>query len=344
MGGPVTERLKLDLLFVVDTSNSMAEEQVRLSALIPDTLRMILSGDLDRDGSPDAQGIPDIHVGIITPDLGTGRVTVSTCGRYFGDDGILQSIGVAGDCDSGGQRSFLRLTSEDTGGVAELLDDSSCVANAGLNGCGFEQPLEAVMKALAGDASTLSFRDGTVGHANAANHGFLRHDSTLAIVLITDEDDCSVPDVSLFDNRSPLFSGSLNLRCVSYPDHLHPLRRFVDGLAEVRGGDLRNTVFLSVVGVPTDLVPNASTPDYVGVLADSRMREQVDPEHPTRLRTTCHTPTGSAYPARRIIRFGQLLEARGATTLLGSICEQDYEPMLNRFAEDILRQTQPDAR
>jgi hypothetical protein len=53
----------------------------------------------------------------------------------------------------------------------------------GTGGCGFEQPLEAMRRAF----------------ANPANYGFLRKDAVLALVFVTDEDDCSSFDAAMFD-------------------------------------------------------------------------------------------------------------------------------------------------
>ena len=61
-------------------------------------------------------------------------------------------------------------------------------------GCGYEQPLEAALKALwpATDTS-VEFLYGE-GHGAGTNAGFLRDDSLLIVVVITDEDDCSAEE------------------------------------------------------------------------------------------------------------------------------------------------------
>src|ERR1041385_8192526 len=55
-----------------------------------------------------------------------------------------------------------------------LEDTFTQIANAGTNGCGFEQHIEAVKRAL---------------NNNPANAGFLRPTAYLAVILILDEDD-----------------------------------------------------------------------------------------------------------------------------------------------------------
>jgi len=64
----------------------------------------------------------------------------------------------------------------------------STMIGIGGTGCGFEQPLHAMQRAL----------------ENSANTGFLRPDAVLAIVFVTDEDDCSIRDPALFANDTSL--------------------------------------------------------------------------------------------------------------------------------------------
>ena len=92
-------------------------------------------------------------------------------------------------------------------GVIEGLDDSttgpgddvagafSCIAGLGINGCGFEQPLEAALKALSPAAPNAStgaayrpptFFRNTFGHGDGANDGFVREGTLLAVVVVSD--------------------------------------------------------------------------------------------------------------------------------------------------------------
>jgi hypothetical protein len=77
----------------------------------------------------------------------------------------------------------------------------ACSAQVGTGGCGFESPLEAARWAL--------------DPARKANPGFLRPDSLLALIFVTDEDDCSAKNPKLFDPNQ----GGLN-------DPLGPLTSF----------------------------------------------------------------------------------------------------------------------
>jgi hypothetical protein len=66
----------------------------------------------------------------------------------------------------------------------------SCLAELGTNGCGFEQQLEALRKAL--DVSE-----------TPENDGFVREDALLVVVLVTDEDDCSAAQPDIIFNPDP---------------------------------------------------------------------------------------------------------------------------------------------
>ncbi len=76
----------------------------------------------------------------------------------------------------------------DSDGVANftnpIADVFQCVALLGSLGCGFEHQLASIDRALGADGQ---------GPAPAQNAGFLRDDAILAIVLLTNEDDCSAP-------------------------------------------------------------------------------------------------------------------------------------------------------
>ena len=80
------------------------------------------------------------------------------------------------------------------GGPINFKDDAGTVfsrlAGLGHAGCPYPQPLEAARRALT-KAQDPNDPD---------NAGFLRSDATLDVVIITNEDDCSVPETSdLFD-------------------------------------------------------------------------------------------------------------------------------------------------
>lgn len=68
----------VDLIFLVDTSRSMEDEQNLLRQNFPNLVRVLkdISG-----------GLPNIHLGTITPDLGTLPFNSAGCDHPYGDDG-----------------------------------------------------------------------------------------------------------------------------------------------------------------------------------------------------------------------------------------------------------------
>lgn len=164
---------KLDILFVVDNSGSMLDQQTALVEAARDALFGQLAADLG--------GLPDLHVGVTSTAIPITTPSVPGCTQGLG--GALTTNGCAGITGS-----FLVDEDDGAGGrtrnyTGDLADAFGCMAALGVNGCGFEQPLAAAIRAV----------DGSV----PGNAGFLRDDAFLLVVLVTDEDDCSMSDTSL---------------------------------------------------------------------------------------------------------------------------------------------------
>jgi hypothetical protein len=176
---------ELDLLFVIDNSPSMADKQAALAASFP---RMV-----DKLAELDG-GLPDLHIGVITSDMGTqgasgaigppvGMPGLGGCSGV-GDDGLLQHAGLPALADS-----FLsdvaNVSDSNAGRVrnydGDLRDAVAQLVRVGAGGCGFEQHLAALRRSL----------------GNPANAGFLRAKANLAVVILADEDDCSMVDPAL---------------------------------------------------------------------------------------------------------------------------------------------------
>ncbi|MEM6993583.1 MAG: hypothetical protein AAF721_23925 [Myxococcota bacterium] len=169
VGAPLGEPLQssgcpaVDLLFVIDNSGSMGDEQLNLAASFPGFI----------DGISDLLGpATDYHVGVVTTDAyewnapecqSLGGLTVRT-------GGDLSSAAACGPFASG--RNFMTVDDD--------LDQAfSCAARVGIDGAGIERPMEALQGALL-DPMEVN---------GACNQGFLRDDALLVVVLITDEED-----------------------------------------------------------------------------------------------------------------------------------------------------------
>jgi hypothetical protein len=217
---------------------------------------------------------------------------------------------------------------------------ASCVPDVGTEGCGFEQPLESMLKALwpASD-DTITFSEGD-SHGEDANEGFLREDSLLVVIVVSDEDDCSTRDGSIFN---PITAGDngrgLNTICAT-SDALFDVDRYVGGLRALREAEDDPIIFATISGVPAELaaeqaeldLANAEAVDafYEGVLDAPEMQIVLDGRgtmdiaddniEPSCTTTVMGMPD-TAYPPRRLV---QVAQAFGAAGVVGSICGDDF--------------------
>lgn len=348
---------KIDLLFVVDNSGSMTEEQDLLAQQLPRMLTALRTGDADGAGQPEFRAVPDVHVGFVSSDMGLpGIEGIDKCAG-LGDDGLLQTGPTA--CLDGDAPFVDAASFADTAAASEAMQ---CVARLGTDGCGFEQQLEAGLKALSpasGDGPTfLPDPDGSgaLGHGDQENAGFLRDDSLLIVVMVTDEEDCSaksnsflVPPAYLAEG-DPLLGQGLNVRCNGNPDELYSVERYVAGLEALRPYD-DLVMFFALAGMPPDAVSEGTIASYSfedrdereafydALLANPMMQEQVDdlgtPSPDDDVMTpVCDTAIGRAYPARRIV---EVARAFGVNGMVQSICEADFGGPMSTILRSIGR-------
>ena len=205
---PIRPAPMLDLLFVVDNGPSMAAKQPKLAA----ELAKIISG-LSNICNGDKV---DLRLAAITTDMGTDGVSASgacgpkTNGSLKGDAGKFQFVNAAACGVTDTRQPWLvenrnvsplqRNFSGDIGAVFACI-----VSNLGTSGCGFSQPLQALEAA---------FYDPT--NAALQRYGFLRSDADLGIVIVSDQDDCSVGNnSSMFASTSSVAGESMRLRCTT---------------------------------------------------------------------------------------------------------------------------------
>ena len=150
---------KMDILFVVDNSGSMGEEQTNLGMNFPGFIDVIQQSGLDYRVAVTSTGV-DYTYYQATP---LGNIPSTQDG---GDNGVmLQKCGMT--------RRWIEQTDADPSGTF------ACAATLGTDGPGDEMPLAAMRLALEDRMA-----DGT-------NMGWRRQDALLAIVILTDENDCS---------------------------------------------------------------------------------------------------------------------------------------------------------
>jgi hypothetical protein len=152
--------------------------------------------------------IPDVHIGVVSSDLGAGPYSDIPHCAMGGRGAKLQLAEHAGEAscprphhpwisyDPLNDKSNVSPPGEDAIGAVSAA--FGCMARLGAKGCGFEQQLEAARLALDPTANT--------------NPGFVRPSALLAVVFITDEDDCSAADTRIYNRDDRSFAPS-NFRC-----------------------------------------------------------------------------------------------------------------------------------
>ncbi len=348
--GPRFGPSDLDLLLVVESSATIGAHQGALLAELPRLFDILTHGDIDLDGAPEFIPFRSLHVGVVTTDLGSGPIKgVPTCDPGLGDGGVMRSGSMGG---SGCFTSYPSNVFDFQAGSGEQLsaldNEVGCVAAVGTTGCGFEQPLEAALRALSPiHASTFhaigyeparfsdenGVPDSVAGNADGPNAGFLRPTSVLAVLVLTDEDDCSVRDYGLFDASDERFAAdALDVRCPrssSDPVVEHRIERYVEGLAGLRV-DPSLVVFGAIVGVPPELAP---VRDVDEALADARSR-QTENEAGDRRELSCIGERGGGHAPVRLLEVARGLQVVGARVSVTSICTP-LAPAIDDFAAAI---------
>lgn len=219
---------KIDLLFVIDNSLSMADKQAILRDAVPLLVQRLVtpvcvdaagtptgvlsdeSGDCSA-GEPEFPPIRDIHIAMVSSSLGTNGGEVCTDGGPQDDHAELIGTlrpGLSSWNDSG----FLawdpdgdRNDPAGEGDASALVGDfQDMIVGVGEEGCGYEATLEAWYRFLVDPEppsevtldemtrqSAASYPDETILAQRAA---FLRPDSLVGIVMLSDENDCSIVD------------------------------------------------------------------------------------------------------------------------------------------------------
>ena len=325
----------VDILVLVDDSNSMDQEQVGLTQRFPELLdELVHPTDSDGDGVPDHLPVTDLRVGVVTQDTGVGGYAISTCESdpFVGDDGCMQhqpSPGVS-ECEAA-YPSWLSFHAENeaTYPLTRLAQDFTCIGFLGGRGCGIEQSLEGLRRALTKQAAP-----------GGCNEGFLRPDSLLVLIVLSDEDDTSVDadHLDMLDQeRTDL--GHLNIRVFLHPEMLTPVEEFAEAFLSVRGGRTDRLVLGVIAGVPpTTPVCNRPGDELNACLALPEMQERIDPAAPTQLMPSCNWTWGVAMPPVRLVRLAQLL---GNAAWVGSVCDTDYGPAIRGITSRIVERLTP---
>ncbi|MBI5486177.1 MAG: hypothetical protein HY905_02470 [Deltaproteobacteria bacterium] len=326
---------RLDMLVVLDDSPSMDGERQAFLEQFPEVLRdLLVESDPDGDTCPEHVVLDDLHLAVVTPNLGSDGLGLPGCNDDVGGDEAcfrLAPAPAAPDCPAA-LPPFLALDRSEleTYPPERLIADFTCLAAAGAAGCGIEQPLAAALRALTVQAGD-----------EGCNRGFRRPEVPLALIFVTDEDDGSLdpahPEL-LAPDRSDL--GPLPLRSALHPELLRDMAELADGFEALALPDPARLMVGLIVGVPYDSPVCTGSGDHLyACLGASEMTVQVDPTRPQTIIPACNSVAGRAEPARRFVDLAQRLSSSARVT---SICAPDsWEPMLLDLLSPLFVHTLP---
>ena len=286
---------KADILFVIDDTRTMCEEQAGL--------RAGATGFLD---GLTASGTVDFHLGVITTTMSTdesGRLQ-NVPNPIPNDMDCAVALPPPQDCTTGLQNPLPKVLTAVTPDLARTF---RCIASVGIDGSGWEAPLAAVERAL------------TAPLVDTDNAGFLRDDALLAVVLIGDEDDCSVCDDPRWDECSSLPSATESLDCALWQaSNLTPVNTFVESMRARRA---TSRLFAAAM---------------IGLDAENMSQGPIFPDvdtvnHRGELTPICTSATGRAVPAPRLESY---VRAVAPASALESLCG-DYTAELRDVATRI---------
>lgn len=189
----------VDILFLIDDSSDMALAQDNLIRNFPTFMATLQA---------DPAGVPNLHVAVVSQDMGAGDGSISGCDATGGKQGVFQYT-PRGTCSASHLDAGATFISN-VGGVANytgsIEDVFGCIAALGDTGCGFEHQFAAIQRALGVDG---------LGSPPAENQDFFRLDAAFAIVMLTNEDDCSASLGPGPNDRIPLFDTTSNMTMAS---------------------------------------------------------------------------------------------------------------------------------
>ncbi|MFT3699220.1 MAG: hypothetical protein QM831_39095 [Kofleriaceae bacterium] len=342
----------IDVLFVIDNSASTLDKQTVFSANFPKFVQAL-------DAFP--SGRPNLHIGVIdtTIDIGVQGWANGTAGCPSPDpldNGLLQNVARVAGCVAP-QGQFLADIKNDSGtrttNYSGTLDQAlSCIALVGANGCGLESPLEAMKRALDG--------------SKPQNTGFVRTGAYLAVIFLTDEDDASVKDTSVFaladgavgghnDYRvQPLFAyGCDTAISSSDPGTYKNCKPRLDSYLQ---DPAFYSTFLDSVKDPAQIVvaviaappPGLTTNDHPGMTGSSPDSVTVGPltlngnTQTLALQPSCMaTINGNPAIGRPAVRLASFLSNFGSRGRFYSVCQTDYSAALTDIGATLFNAISP---
>lgn len=316
---PVVAATKLDVLFVVDNSNSMSEEQRGVALEMTDFVASLrVAGGVAQD----------IRVGVITTSVYQHQIVggVDTTYRcnppassfYCTQSGKLQPV--PDQLPDGGvipgTGSERLLDSADP----QFVPKFQRLVQQGISGSGQETPFEALRLAVSPPLT-----DTPV--ANGGNGGFLRDGARLLIVVLSDEDDCS--ENNILPPRVAVGTDPETDYCGDQANSLTPVSEYYDIFSNLKDskGNLKEIVYTAIapVGIATKAAMTIRTP---AVSADGGPVLRPDGGVVTQVRNIdCPTSVQAGHRHRQMAElfFADLSN-------LDSICKANYKETLINIA------------
>lgn len=301
----------LDILFVIDNSRSTRDKQQLFA--------QNYKNFVDRLESFPTR--PNMHLGVVTTSIDVGGTIGGASCHDRQQNGLLQNkpLDPSETCAAPTDDRFLSDLSRPDGtrqiNYTPPLDAAlSCISHVGESGCGFETPLEAMKRALDG--------------SRPENQGFLRDGAYLAVVILTDEDDCSA--------NSRLFTEGgtdTDFRCVQ------PAYRCDQAISGSKGGDYTNCEirrdtlltdpqayvnFLTALKGPGHVVVALIGGDPEKDVSTGELKFQGTTQPLSLLPSCTATIAGQPTIARPANRLEDFRKAFGDHGLFATVCQSDY--------------------
>ena len=306
----------VDILFVIDNSRSMVGEQLALAASF-----RAFTDVLDEKFGEDRYRIAVVTTGMESLDCGPcpPDETIYSCINDTGENGRFQdrlghNVGTIDNphFEFVTDQSCRVITSANLDCFYDEVDDQGVVF-VGTRGCGYEKGLAPVRAALSQPL------------IDSWNANFLRDNATLAVVVVTDEEDCGeVGDITeqimgisgkacYYAAKGVAPDGSLSDPVEGRPYELTPVRDYYDFLVDLKGGRASLVKFAAIVGTDPE-GPEATEIEYE---SDAPTADSLP---------ACFTPdcTGEYCEAKPGTRYLELVELFGDNGFSGTICQPDF--------------------
>jgi hypothetical protein len=371
----LTVNKDVDILFVIDNTGSMGEEQARLATSVGAFIDVLENPEVAvnyRIGvTTTDNGNPWCPAGTTTPEA--GKLVLSSCKNRLGDflfsDTVdVQDLACNDICTlSDAELEIIPTTTDyDPNQVQRpwlenIEGEKNIPANTSMaDACRwFESPLESMYLSLA-----------RAENENEANYGFLRPTAILAIVIVSDEADCSYnkdfADIFAQDGNKVFWSDptasfptsavcwNAGVECSGDPsgyDSCEPVNKDVNGTAGVSDQDAvlhpMSRYVGRIQGIEDQKKEYNATQEVItvligGVASDGSVvyADAIDPafQDSFGIGPGCTDAGGaSAVPPVRMRSFTEAFSPES----MYSICESDYTPAFEAIADAIRDQIKP---